>query len=500
MLQKVIHSVLIAGFTLCSVNQSFAQPSSTVTNNIARAHSLLTDVYQELNYNNVIGDLAIHVHGSFKYQGHYSAPNEVKEYKMSSHITFEENGKSLERVDSFSRINSVVLSSYKVAQDQIKANIEGEDVNTTDADRDKYLYQSAIYFPNLMLQLMLENAAKNTFIGTVDGTHIVRHDNRSGDVFFMYINSKTYFPERVDQPMYDPVSGDYYISTFYDHYDLFDGFQTPKQVVVKKDSNIIYNLKVDIEEILPEIGGSSITLRQKKVGEWLYVIPLQKWNTKAVLADMKDFIVVFEPPSSPEAGYALIDNINKAYPGKEIKYCIISHHHPDHMGGIRPFIEKGITIVTTKGNEEYINEIASNKHLFSPTVRAKKNVIPKFLFITQNGYEIKTLGTRTIRLYLLNKKSNHTNEYIISYIPTEKILIEGDLIKTWDLRQRSLDRREKGLIEYLSDNKINVKQVIQTWPLEKAPLIFDYELIKPEPNSKFIRGSKKVLEVFTGDD
>ncbi len=500
MLQRVIISFFIAGFLLSSVNQSFAQPSSTITNNIERAHSLLTDVYQELNYNNTINDVVLHVHGSFKYEGHYATPNEMKDYKMSSHITFENNGKTLDRSDSFSRINSAVLSTYKVSQDHIEVSIEGKKTEATLADKNKYIYESAIYFPNLMLQLMLEDASQNTFIGTVDGNHIIRHDNKAGGVYFMYINTKTYFPERVDQPKYNDVTGDYYVSTYYKHYDLFDGFQIPTEVVVKKDSNIIYNLKVDVEEILPGIESSSITLNQKKVGEWLYVIPLPKWNTKAVLADMKDFLVVFEPSASPEAGYALIDNIKKAYPGKEIKYCVVSHHHPDHMGGVRAFIEEGITIVTTKGNEAYIDKIAGNRHMFSPAVRTKKNVIPKYLFINQNEYEIKALGSRTIRLYLLNKKSYHTDEYIISYIPSEKILIEGDLIKTWDLRQRSLDRREKGLVEYLNDMKINTKQIIQTWPLEKAPLIFDYERIKPEPNSKFLRGSKKVLEVFTNDE
>lgn len=498
--KRVIYFSAILALMVSIVNQSFAQPSTTVTNNIERAHSILSDVYQELNYNNSVGDVTLYVHGSYKFQGHYATPDEVKEYKMASHITFGKKGATLDRKDSFSRINTVVLSSYKVTEDLVEVNNEGEKVETTIADRDKYLYESAIYFPNLLLQYMLKDASRNTFIATVDGQHIIRHDNHSGNVFYLYINTQTYFPERIDQPHYDNVIGDYFTSIFYNHYDLFDGYQTPSEVVIKKDSATIYNLKVHVDEIMPGIEESPVQLSQKKVGEWLYVIPLPLWNTKAVLADMKDFLVVFEPPVSPEAGYALLDNIKKAYPGKEIRYCIISHHHPDHMGGVRPFIEEGVTIVTTKGNEGYINEIANNKHIFSPAVRAKKNVIPKFLFITQNQYEIKALGTRTIRLYLLNKKSYHTDEYIISYIPSDKILIEGDLMKTWNLKQRSLDRREKGLVDYIDDNKINVKQIIQTWPLEKAPVIFDYDLIKPEPNSKFLKGSKKVLEVFTNEN
>ncbi len=77
------------------------------------------------------------------------------------------------------------------------------------------------------------------------------------------------------------------------------------------------------------------------------------------------------------------------------------------------------------------------------------------------------------------------------------MLIESDLVKTWDLKEgRKTDRKEKGLMEFIDANKINVKQIVQSWPLEKAPHVVEFDQVKPESDSKLLKGSKKVLEVF----
>ena len=33
------------------------------------------------------------------------------------------------------------------------------------------------------------------------------------------------------------------------------------------------------------------------------------------------------------------------YPGKAIKYLVLTHHHNDHSGGIRAFAAEGATLV-----------------------------------------------------------------------------------------------------------------------------------------------------------
>lgn len=474
-----------------------AQPNTTITNNIERAHTLLNDVYAELNYNNTVGDVSMHVSGTYKYEGLSSKPGSARDFIMSSHITLSKGGEQLLRKDTFTRIGeNAITSFYDIDASHINVSEAGQELKLTDKDKEQYIYESLIFNPNTLLQYLLRDASRNSFVNTDDKYHIIRHNNASGKVYFLYINSKTYFLEKIDLPMYDNVSGDYFRTITYDKYDIQDGYQVPAKITISKDSSIIYNLSIQVKEILPRVDYGLQRLTQKSVGEWLYLVPMPQWNCKTVIADMKDFLVIFEPPSSPEAGYTLLDNIKRAYPGKEIRYCVVSHHHPEHMGGVRPFMEEGTIIVTTEGNRAYFNSIARNKHMFSKDVRVKKYITPKFQFININEYEIKASG-RVIQFYLLNKQSHHTDEYILSYIPSEKILIEGDLIRTSNMKNdRKLDKQENGLVEFIESQKINVKQIIQTWPLNDAPHVIDYDLIKPESSNKLIKGSKKVMEVF----
>ncbi|HYD20256.1 MAG TPA: hypothetical protein VEB40_02175, partial [Flavipsychrobacter sp.] len=494
MFKGSLREIFILFSVIFCFDSAVAQSNVAVTNNIERAHTLLNDVYGELNYNNTVGDVKMQVKGTFNYEGMSSKPGSARSFMMNSDIVISDGGGKLVRKDSFTRVGEDPITSfYDIDAEHVNVKEAGEDLKPTDKHKEKYLYESLIFTPNLLLQVMLEDASRNSFVSTTDNYHIIRHNNGSGNVYFLYINANTYFLERIDQPMYDVVNGDYYRTITYSKYDIQDGYQVPGKITIKRDSVLIYDLAIELKEILPRVEYGTIRLSQKNIGEWLYLVLLPKWNQKTVIADMKDYLVIFEPPGNPEAGYTLVDNIKRAYPGKEIKYCVVSHLHPDLMGGVRPFMEEGVTIVTTEGNRRYFDEIAVNRHLFSKDVRVKKFITPKFMFVTLNRQEIRS-GERIIQLYLLNKQSQHTDEYIISYIPQEKLLIESDLVKTWNLKEgRALDKKEKGLHEFIDANKINVKQLVQTWPLEKAPHVVDYDEIKPQSDSKLIKGSKKVL-------
>lgn len=493
---KGLFSLLVLS-GMCMAKGTFAQSNTTITNNIERAHTLLNDVYSEINYNNTAGDVRMRVTGTFKYEGTSSKPGSAREFMMASDIVMGSGGETLLRKDTFTRVGEDPITSfYDIDATHINVTEASVELKLTDKDKEKYLYQSLIFSPNMLMQALLSDASRNNFIATDDKYHVIRHNNASGNVFFLYINAKTYFLEKIDQPSYDAVSGDHFKTITYSDYNIIDGYQVPGKIKITRDTTVVYDLKIELKEILPRVDYGTKRLSQKAIGSWLYLVAMPEWNCKTVIADMKDFLVIFEPPVNAEAGYTLLDNIKRAYPGKEIKYCVVSHLHPDHMGGIRPFMEDGTIIVTTEGTRNYFTNIARNKHMFSKDVRVKKFVNPKFQFVNMNRYELKA-GDRVVQLFLLNKNSHHADEYIISYIPAEKLLIQGDLVKTSNLKKgRTLNAQEKGLTDFIEAEKINVKQMVQSWPNENSPQVFDYELIKPESSNKLLQGTKKALEVF----
>ena len=70
-----------------------------------------------------------------------------------------------------------------------------------------------------------------------------------------------------------------------------------------------------------------------------------------LIVAMKDHLVVFDAPYG-EKQSRWVDRAAKAkYPGKPIKYLVLTHHHMDHTGGMRTYVAEGATIVVPEGSE-----------------------------------------------------------------------------------------------------------------------------------------------------
>ncbi len=489
--------LVLFAIAVLSLQNTHAQSDNSVLNNIRRAHEILSDAYAEMNYNNSVGDLRMEMSGIYYYAGHFEKPGVTREYSVSGNIVFSEYGTQLLRNDTFKRLGSTIISSYEIDGENISVIEGGDTLDVSKYDVEKYLYKAAMLNPNLFLQLTVRNAAQSSFVNSNKTHHIIRHTNTSGSIYYLFVNKETFFLDRIEEPEYDKMTGDYFISTTFDEYNVKDGYQTPHVIIKQRDSNVIFKLKVNVKNILPGMNVSDHNISKQQIGDWMYVLSLPEWDSKVGIADMKDFLIVFEAPHSPTAGYAILEYIRKNFRNKKVKYCVISHHHPDHMGGIRPFLENGTTIVTTKGNEQLINTIAINTHLYSDEVRNKKPVSPDYLFITDYRYDIKSDG-RQVTIYPYGRKSSQTDEYLISYVPSEHLLIEGDLLKAWDIRQRRLTEQESNLFEYIDEQKMDVERILQTWPLKNTSTLIEYEKIAPDVDGKLKKTSKRLLESIKG--
>src|SRR5690606_1008094 len=107
----------IAACTMLSVDAS-AQVSNGVINNIERAHTLMDDVYGELNYNNTVGDIGIRLSGTYYYEGVKTKPGSARAFAMTSDITLSKGGEQLLRKDTFTRAGEDVITSFYDIDDE----------------------------------------------------------------------------------------------------------------------------------------------------------------------------------------------------------------------------------------------------------------------------------------------------------------------------------------------------------------------------------------------
>jgi hypothetical protein len=80
-----------------------------------------------------------------------------------------------------------------------------------------------------------------------------------------------------------------------------------------------------------------------------------------LIVAMNDGLVVFDAPCCETQSRWVIDAAKAKYPGKPIKYLVLTHHHMDHSGGTRAFVAEGATVVVPDAAKAYFEH-----HLAAP--------------------------------------------------------------------------------------------------------------------------------------
>ena len=121
---------------------------------------------------------------------------------------------------------------------------------------------------------------------------------------------------------------------------------------------------------------------------------------------------------------AVIAEVNKLIPNKPIRYMMNTHPHVDHTGGVRGYAAIGATIITQQANVPFIEALLRTPHTIIPDSLSKA---PNAKFHVEGVEESRTItdGTRKLEIYHM-RGSNHSSGMLMTYLPAEKILTEGD--------------------------------------------------------------------------
>lgn len=202
----------------------------------------------------------------------------------------------------------------------------------------------------------------------------------------------------------------------------------------------------------------------KKHGKKIHLMELTHTDDNVMLVEFNNFLLVAEAPLNSKNGELIIQEAAKIAPNKPIKYFVFGHYHPHYLGGIRPFIHKEARIICTPADQEYVRYIASAPRTLNPD---KLHLEPKpVLFEEVKDSLTITDGSFEMKIYFIGNKSQHTNDYLIYYFPSEKLLFEDDLV--WIAREgdvRKASARQAGLYNAIKELGLTVETIIQSWPV-----------------------------------
>jgi glyoxylase-like metal-dependent hydrolase (beta-lactamase superfamily II) len=123
----------------------------------------------------------------------------------------------------------------------------------------------------------------------------------------------------------------------------------------------------------------------------------------------------------------VFDATKKAIPNKPVRYVINTHHHSDHLGGLRYAVAEGATIITQTGNRAYYEKVLAMPHTVRPDRLTKSP--RKAVFETVDDTRALTDGTRRMVIHRV-QGFTHCDTMLMAYLPEEKILIQTDSYNT----------------------------------------------------------------------
>ena len=239
--------------------------------------------------------------------------------------------------------------------------------------------------------------------------------------------------ERVQTWIDHPIVGDMLVETAYSGYRDFGGVRFPSRIVQSQDgfpaldltvSSVTANGAVDIavpDTVRNAPPPAPVRVDSAKLADGVFYLTGGSHHSLAV--EMKDHIVLVDTPQTEQRALAVIAKAKEVIPNKPIRFIVTSHHHWDHLGGIRTAIDEGATIVTHQTNKAFLERVAKTAHTINPDRLATSKKPLKIQTVGAKG--MLTDGTRTIELHLLTNYE-HTGDMLVVYLPKEKILAEPD--------------------------------------------------------------------------
>jgi glyoxylase-like metal-dependent hydrolase (beta-lactamase superfamily II) len=297
--------------------------------------------------------------------------------------------------------------------------------------------------PNLILRQALDRANSLRYLGEdqFEGRphEVVTFVMPDTQQVALYVDAATGLLSKYELIFVDALTGEEASEIVFSDYQKVGKYQLPRRWQNRQAGHINANYSAQAE-INPAITDDSFrvaatgytevqpvptTLEEnvEKLAEGVYVIQNvagQNQNTLAV--EFGDHVVAVEAPGSSDGADAVIKRIKELVRGKPIRYVAMTHHHGDHIGGMRSFIAEGATVITTAANRPVIVDMAAAKQNDRLARSPRK---PEFLLI-ENGRRVLEDETRRLELIDIGPHP-HTREMVIAWLPAEKVVFQGDL-------------------------------------------------------------------------
>jgi glyoxylase-like metal-dependent hydrolase (beta-lactamase superfamily II) len=163
------------------------------------------------------------------------------------------------------------------------------------------------------------------------------------------------------------------------------------------------------------------TITSQRIGNGVWRV--DQGGTTVV--EFRDHLVLFELGVNVATAKAVIAHARTLAPGKPVTHLIASHNHFDHTAGLRQAVAEGLTIVQRRGSEPQFRDMVMHAAPEYPDDLARAPKPLKFLAVDQHLR--MSDGTQTLDIYWAPNNA-HMADVLVGSLPSERLLMEGDLV------------------------------------------------------------------------
>lgn len=449
--------------------------------------------------------------GAMHYQGHYNAPSATREYRVDGTCVFSRRFDAMAHTGRLTGEGEDDPWTTVVMRDRHFHVDSGELEKPGTKPPAHHRRRIAALWPPRLLELAAARAASLRWLGedTMDGAphDVIAFADDDGVLVTLYLGRKTRWLSRVETLRADPQEGDLVEWVRYgDHRPLPGASVVLPRTIEWQEGHSRWSVRIADGDFhlgvrseattfaVPEPHRPGVTdwiVQERRteplvvtpLGRDLYMIEVPDQNDKVLFAVMDDYVIAMEAPVDSETGERILATIRRQVPDRPVRYVIMSHHHEHYIGGARAFVSAGVTLVTTPGNEALLRERAARPYRVSPDRLAREPREPKLLLVKEK--HVFEDAHHRIEVHDLGPGSKHTDEYLITYVPSERLLFQGDLANFADSGPPPKPRpRARGLLDGIRRLKLDVDRIVQSWPLrgqKKIATMEDLVRLTSEP-------------------
>ena len=143
----------------------------------------------------------------------------------------------------------------------------------------------------------------------------------------------------------------------------------------------------------------------------------------SLVIEMKDYLVVLDAPIGETQSRFTIEQARANYPGKPIRYLVLTHHHMDHTGGMKTFVAEGAAVIVGPGVGEHVTKLLRRPRGLDG--EGGPASLPSVEVIEIAETKVLTDGSRSVGIYVV--ENPHAKGLVIGYVPDVRLGFVTDI-------------------------------------------------------------------------